>query len=240
MNYQQAALVATDFQLQRAEGQRPRFVGYASLFNTPSAPLPYTEVIAPGAFKRSLSSKGRTFALVLDHNDRMQVATTRAGNLTLQEDSRGLLVEATLPDTSVARDLMGYHDAGEVRGMSFTFKPEPAKDTRGPAGELQRNVLNLGHVTALVSMDPAYGETGPTVQIRALAEQLQAEADDIETLLDGIREGRALADAEVALLSRLATHYQPTEAEHVEETRTDDADFLASMKERIAALAAEK
>ena len=44
------ALPMGDYSVEDAEDGQKRISGYAALFNTPSAGLPFTEVIAPGAF----------------------------------------------------------------------------------------------------------------------------------------------------------------------------------------------
>lgn len=241
MTFQNAALVASDFELSRGtDGNKPRWTGYVNLFDSPSDPeLGYAEEFAPGAFSRALKAKGANYTFVIDHNDRLQVATTKAGNLHLAEDSRGLFSDAQLPNTSVAQDLIGYYEAGMVRGMSFRFQPQDTVKT--DRGVLRRTTVRLGHVTALVSMDPVYPATGPTVQIRALAGELEAAAEDLDSLFDGIREGRSLTDTESSLLDRLATHFRPVITEpEPEADRALDDEVLAAAKAVIASHEATK
>lgn len=76
------------------------FRGYAAVFNSPSQPLPFTETVMPGAFKKSLNSRNNV-RMYLNHDSTMLLGTTRAGTLRLEEDSRGLLVDADLPPTTV-------------------------------------------------------------------------------------------------------------------------------------------
>ena len=219
-------LVSGDFELRSRADGRPTFTGYASLFDTPSVGLEYTEKIAPGAFTRSLRSK-RTNTFVLDHNDGQLIADSRSGGLKLSVDSRGLHVEAQLPDVTAARDLIGYHDAGMVRGMSFRFRPE--KDVKDGTTITRASVV-LGHVTAVVSQEPVYPATGATVQIRALAETLNATSDDLDGLLDGLREGRSLTPDEVGLLDRLAAHHRPQPESAPEGRALDDWKALLAEK----------
>lgn len=202
--FRHAGLIASEFEIRAEEGRVPKFTGYASLFDVPSSGLEYTEEFAPGAFARSLKAARANYSFVLDHNDLAQIATTRAKNLRLSEDSRGLLVDADLPNVSAANDLRGYYEAGMVRGMSFTFKPQ---STEKADGKVRRTTVQLGHVSALVSMEPVYSETGPTVQIRALADSMAADALALDELIDGIRFGRGLTPEEVDLLGQLAAHY---------------------------------
>ena len=81
------------------EGQPMRFRGYAAVFNSPSEPLPFTETIRPGAFKRSLNA-GREVRMFVNHNTDLVLGSTRSGTITVTEDQRGLLVEGELPDTT--------------------------------------------------------------------------------------------------------------------------------------------
>lgn len=194
----------------RADGTE--FSGYAAVFNTPSdAPwLPFVETIRPGAFRASLGSK-RDHSLVLNHNDDLLLASTRTGRLKLAEDERGLLVNADLAKTSYAADLRALYDAGEVRGMSFSFKPT-RNGVRPTANGRELTDVMLGHVTVVTSLTPGYSATAPTVQMRALAEDLAAEVDDIEDLFESIRAG-TLDEDQSGLLGRLAARYAiPTPA----------------------------
>ena len=96
------------------------FRGYAAVFNSPSQPLPFVETVMPGAFSKSLRSRNN-IRMYQNHDSNMLLATTRAGTLRLQEDSKGLLVDADLPPTSIGRDLSILMQRGDVDSMSFGF-----------------------------------------------------------------------------------------------------------------------
>lgn len=207
---EEGALYATEFELRAGtDGGGPVFEGYAALFDVESdAPwLPFKEVIRPGAFSNSLRA-GANHNFVLNHNDDILFASTRTGRLRLAEDKRGLLNIASLPDTAAAHDLKALYDVGEVRGMSFSFKP-----TRGGIrayGDNGRELhdLKLGHTTVITTLTPGYSQTGETLVIRALADDLSADPDDLDGLLDGLRAGRPLHPDEIDLLHRLASHFR--------------------------------
>jgi HK97 family phage prohead protease len=197
----------------RSVGDQWQFTGYAALFDKESDPrLGFIETVAPSAFNRSLASKTHSF--VVDHQESLILATEKSARLRLSVDSRGLLTESKLPDTTYARDLKALHEAGETSGMSFTFKP-----TRGGvvAGQHQSGLqtrrlidVSLGHVTILTSAnEPAYPATATEFAFRALAEALKAEPDDLDALFDAITEQRELTPVESSLLARLAAHYGP-------------------------------
>lgn len=201
------ALYASDFEF-RAAGDGNAFSGYAALFDIPSdAPwLPFTETIRPGAFAESLRAK-RDHSLVVNHNDDLLLASTRTGRLRLSEDSKGLVVDADLPATSTAADLRALYDVGEVRGMSFSFKPTRGGIRATHQGRELTNV-RLGHVTVVTTLTPGYSATAPTVQIRAIADELAVDPEDLEDLWDALRAG-TVDRPERDLLRLLANHFDP-------------------------------
>lgn len=208
---ERAIPATTEFEF-RTDGESPRFIGYAAVFNSDSEPLPFTETIMPGAFARSIADRAsQTF--VIDHDDTKLLASRKARTLSLSEDSRGLVVDATLPNTSYARDLVELHARGEARAMSFTFRPVKGGETWSP--DMKRRTLTevrLGHVTVLTGLAPAYRQT--TASIRSLANAIGAEADDLEDVLDAIRDGRRLDARAVDYLQSVIAELreQPAEA----------------------------
>ena len=142
----------------RAAGDGMSFSGYAAVFNSDSEPLPFIERIAPGAFKRSLSS-GREIRMFNNHNTDQVLATTRNGSLMLTEDQRGLRVDAQLPDTTLGRDLSTLIADGTVHSMSFGFSVPQGGDSWSADGSsrvLREVVL---HEVSVVQGFPAYPET---------------------------------------------------------------------------------
>lgn len=140
-----------------------RFRGYAAVFDSPSEPLPFTETIRPGAFKRTLNS-GREVRMFLNHNSDFVLGSTRSGTITLSEDGRGLLVEGILPETSYGRDLATLMQRGDVHSMSFGFsipRNGDAWSDDGQARELREIIL---HEVSVVTGFPAYPETEATVR----------------------------------------------------------------------------
>jgi HK97 family phage prohead protease len=146
------------------EGQPMRFRGYAAVFNSPSEPLPFIETIRPGAFKRSLKS-GREVRMFVNHNTDLVLGSTRSGTITVTEDSRGLLVEGELPDTTYARDLSALMQRGDVHGMSFGFSVPRGGDMYTENGAQRMLTEVILHEVSVVTGFPAYPETsGATVR----------------------------------------------------------------------------
>jgi len=97
------------------------FEGYASVFNSRSENLGgFHEVVAPGAFKRSLRSRN-DIKLLWNHDTGSVLGSTRAGSVTMVEDEVGLKVRAELPNTTLGRDTAELIRTGLVDSMSFSF-----------------------------------------------------------------------------------------------------------------------
>jgi HK97 family phage prohead protease len=95
--------------------------GYASVFNSKtSIGNFFDEVIAPGAFSKSLANSSDVRAL-FNHNWDKVLGRTKSGTLRLFEDDRGLKFEIDLPNTSVARDLTESMARGDINQCSFGF-----------------------------------------------------------------------------------------------------------------------
>lgn len=86
----------------------------------------YTEVIARGAFAKTLGEKPDV-AFLLNHGG-MSLARTKAGTLELDEDDTGLRSVATL-DTRIqaVRDIQVAVERGDLDEMSFAFRIERAE-----------------------------------------------------------------------------------------------------------------
>lgn len=196
----------------RSDGNDHRLEGYAAVFGAESAPLPYIEMVHPGAFIRSLASppNGRQ-TLVVDHDDSKLLASTATGRLHLAEDSTGLLVEGKIPDTTAGRDLRELGEAGEIAGMSFEFSATKA-GAPFSADRRKRTLreVKLFHVTALTGKTPAYAQT--TAAIRALATGLDVDFDNLGVLFDAVREGRKLDESEMGLLERVVAAVAPADS----------------------------
>jgi HK97 family phage prohead protease len=189
-----------DFEL-RAAGDGMSFSGYAAVFNSPSQPLPFTEVIAPGAFKRTLTRRNN-IRMLLNHDTSRVLGTTRSGTLRLQEDSRGLHVEADLPDTTYGRDLSVVMQRGDVDAMSFGFSVPPKGDRWSDDGA-QRTLTEVRlHEVSVVTF-PAYEATSANVRDYSfLASRYDADVDAIADAISALESG-TLNEDQATLLREL-------------------------------------
>jgi HK97 family phage prohead protease len=179
------------------------FTGYAAVFNSPSEPLPFTEVIREGAFKRSLKSRNE-IKLFMNHNTDVVLGSTRAGTLKLTEDSRGLLAQAELPDTTAGRDLSVLMKRGDVSSMSFGFSVPPKGDAWSQDGATRELHQVRLHEVSIVTGFPAYEAT--TATVRSLDILAQRTAVDVDALSDAILKleaGETLDDSHADLISEV-------------------------------------
>ena len=196
-----------------ADGQRT-FTGYASIWNSPSAGLPFEERIAPSAFKRSLARAAagqKIIAFLFGHDEQRALATTASGRLQLTEDETGLRVEAKLdpadPDAAKVISMLTHESA--AAGMSFGFqKVQDAWDGN------QRTIkeANLFEVSILAAggQTPAYPATlGLTAIRQVTAPKIGVEAEALVATLEAVKAGRELSTEEVAVIDAVRSKLAP-------------------------------
>lgn len=194
-----------DFELRidNAEADGMQFTGYAAVFNSDSEPLPFIERIMPGAFKRSLKARNEV-KLFKNHNMDEVLASTRSKTLRLTEDSKGLLAEATLPDTTAGRDLAVLMKRGDVHAMSFGFSV-PAKGDKWSDDGMTRELHQIRlHEVSIVTGFPAYEATTASVRsLDILASRTNVDADALADAMLKLENGESLPTAQADLLSEV-------------------------------------
>lgn len=115
----------------RADGQGDEMalVGYAAVFSTLTKNLGgFREIIAPGAFTRTLKEGGDVKATV-NHDPNLILGRTKNGTLTLSQDERGLKFRCTLnPESQAHRDLYAAIKRGDMDECSYAFRVGPDGD----------------------------------------------------------------------------------------------------------------
>lgn len=173
-----------DIETREADGAM-RLSGYAAVFNDPSVPLPFSERIAPGAFRKTLSETPDVRLLI--NHEGLPLARTKNGTLTLSEDEVGLRFDAELPDTTEARDLWTLIQRGDVDQMSFAFRVIRQKWNMDRT-ERTLTEVSLADGDVSVVTYPAYPTT--TVEAREhLANAIQA-----------VKEGREVSGESLIIL----------------------------------------
>ena len=196
-----------------ADGQRT-FTGYAAIWNSASAGLPFEERIAPSAFKRSLAratAGQKIISFLFGHDETRALATTASGRLQLTEDETGLRVEAKLdpadPDAAKVISMLTHESA--AAGMSFGFqKVQDAWDGN------QRTIkeANLFEVSILAAggQTPAYPATlGLTAIRQVTAPKIGVEAEALVATLEAVKAGRELSTEEVAVIDAVRSKLAP-------------------------------
>ena len=190
-----------EFEVRQAANGTWQFRGYAAVFNSDSEPLPFTERILPGAFDRTLRSRNNV-KMYLNHDSTLVLGSTRAKTLRLSTDSKGLLTDADLPDTSYARDLAVVMERGDVDSMSFGFSVPRNGDRWSEDGAVRELREVRLHEVSVVTGFPAYRATSATLRsIDALAEIVGGDANKLAEALTLLENGKPLGDDHASMLA---------------------------------------
>lgn len=175
----------------KPQGGGFRFQGHAAVFDEEAelGNIPgigrVTESVARGAFRKVLQHDANV-PFTLEHDENRVLATTRSKRLKLAEDTKGLAVEADLPDTSLARDLHALVQADVVTGMSFGFVTGPPENHRVEKRSTGRHRTLLGFKKLLdvcATWNPTY--RGAEAQFRSLTMQYVDSPESLQQLLLG-------------------------------------------------------
>lgn len=212
----------TQFEV-RQEDDGMRFSGYGAVWNSPSEPLPFTEVIQPGAFRKTLRARN-DIKFLWNHDTGEILGSTRAGTLSLTEDTYGLKVEGILPNTTRGRDVAELLRRGDVDAMSFGFSVPSGGDSWSADGATRTlNSVRL-HEVSLVAF-PAYSATAGTASVRGLDKVAQRAAIDADALADALlklEDGESLTPEEGSLINQAVGSLLPAEESPSEADVTPD------------------
>ena len=207
----------------REDADGMTFEGYAAIFDSPSEPLPFIERIKRGAFNRSLTKARNDIKLLWNHDTSAVLGSTRAGTLKLVEDSRGLKVTATLPNTTQGRDAAVLLKRGDVDSMSFGFSvPSGGDDWNEDGSERVLKSVRL-HEVSIVAF-PAYTSTAGTTSVRGLdkiAERAAVSADDLADAMLTLEEGKDLSPEAADLLRAVINELAPAPSEDLQDEQGD-------------------
>ncbi len=208
------------------------FSGYAAVFNSDSEPLPFIERIEPGAFRGSLRNRN-DIKMLWNHDPGQPLASTRAGNLRLTEDERGLFVEATLPQTTAGRDISVLVRDGIVDSMSFGFTVARDGDEWSADGTVRTLKKVVLREVSIVSF-PAYPGTAGSTAVRGLdrvAKRAEVNADDLADALLKIEMGEDITPADRTIITTVLDKLAPVEEEPAKPR--GDFEMLALKKKKL-------
>lgn len=223
--------VTVDEWEMREAGDGMSFAGYAAVFNSESVDMGFRETIAPGAFTRTLGSRNNV-RMLMNHNPEKVLGSTRSGTLRLSEDGHGLRADATLPPTTVGRDLSVLMQRGDVDSMSFGFTVPSGGDSWSEDGK-RRELREINLFEVSVVTFPAYEAT--SAQVRAvdqLADKTGEDANDLAGALTALESGSELTRDQAALLSTVVDKLSPV----VDDEPDTDEDIVDDQGDVVAAL----
>lgn len=218
--------------------------GYVNMTNTLSYELgfvdKFVEKISPGAFTRAIErakSDGQDIDFLAEHDDTIVLASTKNDTLNLQEDEKGLYMEARIINTSSGRDYYEMIKSGIITNMSFGFyaQDDSWRSVRSDLYERTINELDLFEVSAV--RRPAYAASSisgrglnmsdETVPDYIKEEVGMEERSNEEKLFDAITE----LTNEVRELRGAMKQEQAQAVVHTEEDNEERADGKDKDKE---------
>lgn len=220
----------------RDAGDGRTFTGYAAVFDADSEPMGgFVERIAPGAFKRSLTSHGWDVKLLANHDAGRVLASTRAKTLRLFEDTRGLRVEASLPNSPEGDSIAESIRRGDLDSMSFGFTTSPGGESWSADGKI-RTLTDVKLFEVSVVAWPAYRSTTGTTSVRSLATRADVDADELQAAIDSLVAAETLTAEQAALLTDIIGQLvAKSEADDMGEDMADGADDSTDPLENVPA-----
>lgn len=187
-------------ELRAADDAPRRLEGYAAIFNSASGDLGgFREMIAPGAFRRTLAENADVRAL-WNHEAMYVLGRTTTGTLRLSETAQGLWMTVDLPETHYANDLLALVRRGDVNQMSFAFRKVVDDWSKGDDLPLRR-LLDVDLFDVSPVTFPAYEATNVAVAMRdspAWVREVTAQAArDVAGRLDVLRKRVDVMSSEI-------------------------------------------
>ena len=165
-----------DFTTRDAEGDA-YIEGYFAVFDSPYQLWEgASEIIKPGAFSDCL---GQDVRALINHDSTLVLGRTRAGTLTLKEDSRGLWGSVKINRDDVdAMNLYARVQRGDVDQCSFGFGIERETFVDLGGGDVRWEIEKVNPLYEVsVCTFPAYEETGVAARKQQLETIQQREAE---------------------------------------------------------------
>lgn len=213
--------------------------GYAAVFNDPtridSWEGKFDEIIAPGAFKRTIEQKGpKGIRLQFDHGAHPLIGSIPLGSIReIREDQRGLFMSARLAQNWLVEPVREAIANESIDGMSFRFRVIKDEWDESDPDLPVRTVKEVELLEAGPVVWPAYSNTSVGVRAREIAQELmdpERRAEIARALLSGTSE----EPAESGTSEELATPDEPAATEPHFVNRSDEFDrTLASIDKHI-------
>jgi hypothetical protein len=183
MSNNERRISTAKFEVLKTAGNMTQIKGYAARFNSLSSDLGgFRERIQPGAFSNTLRDNQDVF-LLYAHDMSNVLARTTAGTLSLREDNNGLAFDATLPDTTLGRDVGVNLDNGNLDEMSFGFNVDQDDWDQTDDGDVIRSLNSVSLFEVSIVPRGAYGSAA-TVSLRSAPADILARLTGTDNLYD--------------------------------------------------------
>lgn len=107
-----------DMMLKDIDEKQGRILGYFSKFGNIDSD---NDMIAPGAFARTLKNNSSRIKHLYQHNPLMPLSGVKNGRLVITEDKHGLAFDSTISQTSYGRDTIKLYVDGVIDEHSIGF-----------------------------------------------------------------------------------------------------------------------
>jgi HK97 family phage prohead protease len=153
-----------NLEIRSDEKEGKKYIEGIIPYDSKSVPIwGVTEIIGRTAFNKTLKDKNEVRAF-WNHDDSMILGNTQSGTLELEDSGEGLICRCELPNTSYANDLYEIVVRGDVKTMSFGFRPVKWLDSENgklrTLKEVQLEEVSFGVTYA------AYPETNSVTYMR--------------------------------------------------------------------------
>jgi HK97 family phage prohead protease len=162
--------------------------GYAAVFGRLSEDLGgFYEEVAPGAFDRAIRD---TDVLCLrNHEPEALLGRMSAGTLRLSTDTKGLMFECELPNTTTGRDTAEMIRRGDMKGCSFSFGVRAEEWNWHTGAQPIRTLRDVDMADVGPVTTPAYRDT--SVALRSLERNRPALVKPLSLLRAKLRLAEA-------------------------------------------------
>jgi HK97 family phage prohead protease len=141
----------------RATDTKRTLAGHAAVFNQATDLGYFEEMVAPGAFAKSIGADD--IRALFNHDPNFVLGRNKANTLRLSEDSQGLAFEIDVPDTAFARDLVTSIDRKDITQCSFGFEVIAQEWRKKDDGRYTRTLREVKLWDVSPVTYPAYAQT---------------------------------------------------------------------------------
>ena len=163
--------------------------GYATVFESPSQYIGWTETIHRGAITEDTIKESDVLAK-FNHNDEKVLARSNKGqgSLLLEIDDNGLRYMFESPKTALGDELLEYLHRGDITQSSFAFtisKEEGAERWYKKEGMIYRDIYKIDK---LYDVSPVFQPAYEATSCSARYADVKAKSDEIDNKMNLIMD----------------------------------------------------